>query len=122
MPRGEFRTAIDEVLAARRPAAMMCSEAVWWRCHRRMIADFLVLAGGAPVRHLMHDGRDQDHRPTDVARLTSAGLLIYDGGKDPNRRPHRRRAGPPAASVMRSARRQRRDVVRLARHPPHAAS
>lgn len=79
----EFRTAIDEVPAADGPTAVLCSEAVWWRCHRRMIADFVVLARGVPVRRLMHDGRDQDHRPTDVARVTNDGLLFYDGGLEP---------------------------------------
>jgi uncharacterized protein (DUF488 family) len=53
---------------------------VWWRCHRRIIADFAVLARGAVVRHLMHDGRLTDHRPTESARLTDDGLLIYDEG------------------------------------------
>ncbi|MGH3901263.1 MAG: DUF488 family protein [Pseudonocardiaceae bacterium] len=79
----EYRTAVDEVLAAGGPTAVLCSEAVWWRCHRRMIADFVVLVRGVPVRHLMHDGREQDHHPTDVARLTGDGLLVYDGGQEP---------------------------------------
>lgn len=38
------------------PVAVMCSEAVWWRCHRRIIADHL-LARDVPVGHLMPDGR-----------------------------------------------------------------
>ena len=36
--------------------AVMCSESLWWRCHRRLIADFAEIARGVPVRHLMHDG------------------------------------------------------------------
>ena len=35
----------------------MCSESVWWRCHRRLIADVAVLGRGVPVQHLMPDGR-----------------------------------------------------------------
>jgi uncharacterized protein (DUF488 family) len=59
--------------------AVMCSEAVWWRCHRRLIADFAVLARGVPAHHLMHDGRLSAHAPTPGARLRDDGLLVYDG-------------------------------------------
>lgn len=76
----QFVEAMDELLArpAAVPTAVMCGEAVWWRCHRRLIADFAVLARGVPVRHLMHDGRAADHRPTPGARLREDGLLVYD--------------------------------------------
>jgi uncharacterized protein (DUF488 family) len=56
----------------------MCSESVWWRCHRRMIADFATLARGVEVAHLMPDGRLAEHRPSDGARLTDDGLIVYD--------------------------------------------
>lgn len=77
----EFLDAIDQLLgqAASVPTVVMCAESLWWRCHRRMISDFAVLARQVPVRHLMHDGSRQPHRPTDCARLTSGGLLVYDG-------------------------------------------
>ncbi|MFG6300450.1 MULTISPECIES: DUF488 family protein [Streptomyces] len=76
----EFVTAMDELLeaAARERTTVMCSEAVWWRCHRRLIADFAVLARGVPVDHLMHDGRLTAHSPTPGARLREDGLLVYD--------------------------------------------
>lgn len=50
----EFRDALAAVRAAgsERPTAVMCSEAVWWRCHRRIIADHL-LAAGVDVRHIL---------------------------------------------------------------------
>ncbi|MFJ8584330.1 DUF488 family protein [Streptomyces sp. NPDC093595] len=75
-----FVTAMDELLrqAAREPTAVMCSEAVWWRCHRRLIADFAVVARGVPVGHLMHDGRLTAHSPTPGVRLRADGLLVYD--------------------------------------------
>lgn len=81
----EFLDAVDAVLdeAASAPTAVMCSESVWWRCHRRMIADFAVLARRVPVLHLMHDGRCQEHRLTEGARLAGSGLLVYDDGPDP---------------------------------------
>ncbi|MEE1929623.1 DUF488 domain-containing protein [Streptomyces sp. TRM 70351] len=75
-----FVAAADELLrqAAERRTAVMCAESVWWRCHRRIIADFAVLARATPVRHLMHDGRLTGHRPTPGARLRADGLLVYD--------------------------------------------
>ena len=44
-----------------------------------MIADFAVLSACVPVLHLMHDGAVYEHRPTEVARVRSDGLLVYDG-------------------------------------------
>lgn len=77
----QFVTAVDGLVrqAAHERTAVMCSEAVWWRCHRRLIADFAVLARGVPVHHLMHDGRLTPHSPTPGARLLAEGLLVYDG-------------------------------------------
>jgi uncharacterized protein (DUF488 family) len=68
----EFTAALDEVLAESADAtvAVMCSESVWWRCHRRLIADVAVLARGVPVAHLMPDGRLTPHRPSDGAVVT----------------------------------------------------
>ncbi|WP_455362514.1 DUF488 domain-containing protein [Streptomyces sp. SYSU K21746] len=76
----QFTDAMDELLAraATVRTAVMCSEAVWWRCHRRLIADYAVLARGVPVCHLMHDGRLTEHTPTPGARLRQDGLLVYD--------------------------------------------
>ena len=50
----EFRTAFDELkqIAQTRRAAIMCAEAVWWRCHRRIITDYL-LAAGMEVKHIL---------------------------------------------------------------------
>jgi uncharacterized protein (DUF488 family) len=67
----EFRAALDGVLAeaARSTVAVMCSESVWWRCHRRLIADVVVLGRSTPVQHLMPDGRLSPHRPSEGAML-----------------------------------------------------
>ncbi|MER7003220.1 DUF488 domain-containing protein [Dactylosporangium sp. NPDC000555] len=77
----DFLDAITLLLeeAADRRTAVMCSEAVWWRCHRRLIADFVVLARGWPVLHLMHDGRLVPHPLNPRVRLRDDGLLVYDG-------------------------------------------
>jgi uncharacterized protein (DUF488 family) len=68
----EFAAALDEVLDEPGTVAVMCSESVWWRCHRRLIADVAVLARGVPVQHLMPDGRLSPHRP-------SEGAVVEDG-------------------------------------------
>jgi uncharacterized protein (DUF488 family) len=81
----EFLEAVDTLLAgaAATTTAVLCSEALWWRCHRRLIADFAVLARGVAVHHLMRDGRRPAHRPTDGVRLRDDGLLVYDAGQEP---------------------------------------
>lgn len=78
----EFSIAVDDLLdgAARRRTTVMCSETVWWRCHRRIVADFVVVARNVRVEHLMHDGRLTPHTPTEGVRLRDDGLLVYDSG------------------------------------------
>ena len=78
----EFQAAAVELLddvSARPPGnvAIMCSESLWWRCHRRLIADVMVLLEAVPVRHLGHDGQLTDHVPAAGARISSDGLR-YD--------------------------------------------
>lgn len=58
--------------------ALMCAETVWWRCHRRLIADSLV-ADGHEVIHLGL-GRDRPHELHEAARADERGVLIYDLG------------------------------------------
>jgi uncharacterized protein (DUF488 family) len=52
----------------------MCAEALWWRCHRRIIADYL-LAAGEEVRHIMADGKVVDARMTEGARREGRALV-----------------------------------------------
>jgi uncharacterized protein (DUF488 family) len=74
----EFALALDELIALGESPriAMMCAEAVWWRCHRRIIADHLILSGHE-VAHLMGEGREELARPTRGARRTSEGQVVY---------------------------------------------
>ena len=76
-----FAAALIEVLdeAAEHTTAVMCSESVWWRCHRRLVADVAVLRFGADVADLMHDGRVTPHEPAAGARLRADGLVVWDG-------------------------------------------
>lgn len=82
MRTAEFTEALDGVLdeAARRPVTVMCAETLWWRCHRRLIADAAVLLGHIEVLHLGHDGRLTPHRPTDGVGV-DGDHLVYDGGQ-----------------------------------------
>jgi uncharacterized protein (DUF488 family) len=56
--------------------AIMCAEAVWWRCHRRIIADYLIAAGEI-VFHILGRGRIDQAHITSAARLGPAGTLTY---------------------------------------------
>jgi uncharacterized protein (DUF488 family) len=85
MRTGEFLAAADELLAQAGldSTAVMCAESLWWRCHRRLLADFVSAARGVPVRHLLHDGRLEEHRLSPGLRLREDGLLVYDAGQQP---------------------------------------
>jgi uncharacterized protein (DUF488 family) len=93
----EFLDAVHELLegAAQRPTTVMCAESLWWRCHRRLIADFVVLSAGVPVVHVMPGGQVEPHRPAGAARLREDGLLVYDR-TDPWPAPQPPLTGPPA--------------------------
>jgi len=75
-----FALALGELLvqAATARVAILCSEAVWCRCHRRLISDAALLLHDVPVQHLMHDGELRPHIPTAGVRTTSEGKLRYD--------------------------------------------
>ncbi|MGB3834043.1 MAG: DUF488 domain-containing protein [Mesorhizobium sp.] len=74
----EFAAAFDELveLGRNQRLALMCSEAVWWRCHRRIITDYLLL-NGYPVDHLMGIGHTDHATPTPGAKKTETGKVIY---------------------------------------------
>jgi len=81
MTTEEFLSGVEELraLAAVRRSALLCSESVWWRCHRRLLADHLALVHGDDLRHLMHDDRQVPHPVTDGAALVD-GLVVYGAG------------------------------------------
>ncbi len=60
----------------RRRCALMCAEAVWWRCHRRIVADYLI-AGGETVFHIMEHGRLEPARLTPGAVVEPDGKVLY---------------------------------------------
>jgi uncharacterized protein (DUF488 family) len=77
----DFGGALDELLelSATERCAIMCAEAVWWRCHRRIIADYL-LVRGREVFHLMGDHRAVAAQLTPGAQIS--GLKITYPGED----------------------------------------
>jgi uncharacterized protein (DUF488 family) len=79
----DFRAGLDELRALAREArcAIMCAEALWWRCHRRIIADCL-LAGGARVEHIMGRGKVIPATLTPGARVMGDGTLRYPATED----------------------------------------
>jgi uncharacterized protein (DUF488 family) len=73
-----FRAALDELrgLAETHCPAVMCAEAVWWRCHRRIVADYL-LAAGEDVRHIMAPGKIEPASLTPGAEPQADGTILY---------------------------------------------
>ena len=79
METDEFKEPISRLqeLAARKHVAYMCSEAVWWSCHRSLISDYLKIRGWT-VRNIMGIGKAEEHPFTSAARIVE-GKLSYEG-------------------------------------------
>jgi uncharacterized protein (DUF488 family) len=73
-----FRTGLERLkkLGHGQAVAIMCAEAVWWRCHRRIIADYLI-SGSDTVFHILGPGKIESARLTPAARKTADDVLIY---------------------------------------------
>src|ERR1700730_12678299 len=80
---GAFRKGLDELraLANDNCCAIMCAEAVWWRCHRRIIADYL-LAEGVPGAHIMGHNKIDPATLTPGVRSLPGGTLIYPAAEE----------------------------------------
>jgi uncharacterized protein (DUF488 family) len=79
METNDFNQGIHELilLARKKNTAYMCSEAVWWRCHRSLISDFLK-SKGWKVIHILGKGKIQEHPYTSAATIKN-GKLNYEG-------------------------------------------
>lgn len=79
METDEFREGIERLLdlAGKQRLAIMCSEAVWWRCHRSLISDYLKVKG-IEVNHIMSIGKAEPHPFTSAAGIVD-GELSYRG-------------------------------------------
>jgi uncharacterized protein (DUF488 family) len=75
-----FRAGLDRLrdLGHERRLAMMCAEALWWQCHRRIIADHL-LAAGESVLHILGPGKIEPAALTEGARVDAQGIVTYPG-------------------------------------------
>jgi uncharacterized protein (DUF488 family) len=73
-----FRDAFDRLLRLARDhrPAVMCAEAVWWRCHRRIITDYLI-AAGLLVEHILAPGKIEPARLTPDATVRADGTVLY---------------------------------------------
>jgi uncharacterized protein (DUF488 family) len=74
----EFSAALAALrdLAKEKTVAIMCAEAVWWRCHRRIVADYL-LAQGEDVVHILDKGKLEPARLTEGAAVRADGTIRY---------------------------------------------
>lgn len=74
----EFRAGLARLIALgeQQRCALMCSEAVWWRCHRRIVSDYL-LARGETVLHIMGLNRVEPARITAGATVRDDGAVVY---------------------------------------------
>lgn len=68
-----------EEIASKERTAYMCSEALWWRCHRSMVSDYLK-AHGWEVWHIMGIGKAEEHSFTAPAKLQNGELSYRDDG------------------------------------------
>ena len=74
-----FKEGIERLLQVAREqrTGIMCAEAVWWRCHRSLIADYLK-AAGVVVIHILGEGKSDEHPYTSAAQIVN-GKLSYRG-------------------------------------------
>ncbi len=74
----EFHAGLKLLLddGRKRRCAIMCSEALWWRCHRRIVADYLIVCGES-VFHIMGHGRLESARLTPGAVIQAGGTVVY---------------------------------------------
>lgn len=79
METAPFEIAIEELekKAAKQLTAFMCSEAVWWRCHRSMVSDYLK-AKGWKVLHIMGKGKVEEHPFTSPARIVGSRVFYFE--------------------------------------------
>ena len=79
METDEFKIAAGklEETAISKPTVYMCAEAVWWRCHRSMVSDYLK-AKGWTVWHIMAEGKAQEHKYTAPARIVGDHVSYSD--------------------------------------------
>jgi uncharacterized protein (DUF488 family) len=79
METDAFKQAVKELerIAATQHTAYMCAEALWWRCHRSLVSDYLKLSGWSVI-HIMGASKFEEHHFTSPAKIVD-GVLKYPG-------------------------------------------
>ena len=79
METDDFKQGMEqlEAIALKQRTAYMCSEAVWWRCHRSMVSDYLKLNGWL-VHHIMDVGKSTEHTYTQPAKVINGQLSYHE--------------------------------------------
>ncbi|HXF56747.1 MAG TPA: DUF488 domain-containing protein, partial [Actinomycetota bacterium] len=116
METDEFERAVNWVIESSReaPTAVMCAESLWWRCHRRLLADALSVRG-CRVVHLLAPGQAEPHRLHPAARVEGT-RIVYDrplpepsaGEAGTAPRPSRRKARAASSKAESGSRRSPR--------------
>lgn len=88
METAEFEAGLDALMSLARThrVAVMCAEAVWWRCHRALVSDALV-AKGWRTQHIMSDGSLRPHRMSAPARIVDGELTYHEATPTTERTP-----------------------------------
>jgi uncharacterized protein (DUF488 family) len=83
MQTDKFHTTVDKLLsiASEKTTAIMCAEKLFWKCHRRLLSDYLVVHD-IFVEHIIETGRLQQHKLSPDAVITSDGHVIYPPPKE----------------------------------------
>lgn len=81
MQTNEFKKAVEELqqIATKQRTGYMCSEAVWWSCHRSLVSDYLKIRGWR-VEHIMGEGKTTGHPYTKPARIINEQLRYDEPG------------------------------------------
>lgn len=89
MQSPEFKKGLERLmkLASARPTAIMCAEALPWRCHRSLVADALTVRG-ARVMHIFNTGRAREHTLTSFVRVKGLQITYPEGPSDPAHAAH----------------------------------
>jgi len=78
MASDKFRAAVQELLsiAAGAQTAIMCAEKLYWKCHRRLLSDYLI-AKAVGVKHILEPGKVSEHKLTPYAVISDDGIVTY---------------------------------------------
>jgi uncharacterized protein (DUF488 family) len=88
MQTEQFQKAVERLIqiSSVKTSVIMCAEKLFWKCHRRLLSDYLV-AHGVTVEHIMEPGRTQPHKLSSDAVITPDGHVVYPASSDDSKEP-----------------------------------